>query len=69
MSSINGYEIRQSILIAAKDMLFESWHAKRVVLEDNAKRANNPLPMPTPPTAEEVIELSEKLYEFVQRKG
>lgn len=60
----NGYEIRYNILRDAENILMQRWFQECEL----AKRAGADPKIPASPSAKEIKELAEELYEFVTKK-
>lgn len=60
----NGYEIRYNLLRDAQNILMQRWFQECEV----AKRADGICELPSQPSAKDIKELAEELYEFVTKK-
>lgn len=66
--STSGYEIRHTLLMQTKEMLFERWHTEMDIERIAAERENrNPTLIPAP-SVEQIKSTAENLYEFIQKR-
>ena len=66
--SASGYEIRHSLLCEARGMAYEQWHAA-IAVEQRTAELENRAPKNIPaPSVDEIKNIAESMYEFVQNK-
>jgi hypothetical protein len=67
MGNMSGYEIRQQILVEARQHLMDEFFHEVAVEESVALKEGRTMKTVTTPTPEEIIALAEKLYAFVKK--
>ncbi len=67
MGNMSGYEIRQQIVVEARQHLMDEFFHKVAVEESMALKEGRAMKSVTAPTPEEIIALAEKLYVFVKK--
>ena len=69
----NGYEIRTELLGMAKDIVWHDYSAKWGQFEVSSSKDGNSVTtkveLPTVPGVEQVLEVADKLYDFVNQKN
>jgi len=64
----NGYETRTTLLLEAKEMLYQNWHGEREMEMRSAQAGNREPRHIAPPDIKDILALAEKMNEFVSRK-